>query len=124
MTEIDWNKVVRKLGAEKPEEGIRRVYLGTVFSLYPSGKFYTPFAHSNVEVCIACAMSGDAPCDDKHPCVPDADWEGDPGEYHCEVCQDAEYREALEREATEHGGWVESGEGDPCDIFFALKEEQ
>jgi hypothetical protein len=28
---------------------IRLVFLGTVFALYPSGKFYTPWACSNVE---------------------------------------------------------------------------
>jgi len=27
---------------------IRRLYIGTVFDLVPSGKIYTPYAHSNV----------------------------------------------------------------------------
>lgn len=27
---------------------VERMYLGTVFEIYPSGKYYTPFANSNV----------------------------------------------------------------------------
>jgi len=38
---------------EESGEDVRRVWLGTVFGLTPSGKFYTPFACSNV--------SGDCP---------------------------------------------------------------
>jgi len=36
----------------------RRVFLGTVFSLTPSGKYYLPFACSNVEPCPRCKGSG------------------------------------------------------------------
>ena len=37
---------------------VRRVYLGTVFSLTPSGKFYMPFACSNVTPCEHCHGHG------------------------------------------------------------------
>ena len=36
----------------------RWLYIGSVFHLYPSGKYYLPFACSNVELCPACNGSG------------------------------------------------------------------
>ena len=33
---------------DEPEREVRRLYLGTVFALTPSGKYYTPWACSNV----------------------------------------------------------------------------
>jgi hypothetical protein len=39
----------------------RSVYLGSIFSLTPSGKFYMPFACSNVAGCPVCNGSGYAP---------------------------------------------------------------
>lgn len=39
----------------------RRVYLGTVFSLLPSGKYYTPWANSNVSGCHCCHGKGTIP---------------------------------------------------------------
>ena len=54
-TGIQWNKVEAALKAEPWQEvgdgefgQVRSIYIGTVFSWYPSGKFYTPFANSNV----------------------------------------------------------------------------
>lgn len=32
--------------------------------------------------------------------------------------------DTLEEVAGELGGWIESGEGDPCDTYFVRKEEQ
>lgn len=47
---------------ESPEDEsieVRRIYLGTVFSLTPSGKYYLPFACSNVAGdCKTCGGSG------------------------------------------------------------------
>lgn len=44
LEEAEWD---RDLG--DPEGGeVRRVFLGTVFALCPSGKYYTPWACSNV----------------------------------------------------------------------------
>jgi hypothetical protein len=43
---------------EDPDTEVRRVYLGSVFSCYPSGKFYMPWASSNLERCPVCSGSG------------------------------------------------------------------
>ena len=43
------------------EGQVRRVYLGTVFGLMPSGKFYMPFACSNVMGCATCGGTGTLP---------------------------------------------------------------
>jgi hypothetical protein len=42
------------------EEGnkIQTIYLGSILDLTPSGKFYTPFAHSNVDGCPRCNGNG------------------------------------------------------------------
>ena len=37
---------------------IRSVYLGTIFALTPSGKYYVPFACSNVAGCDSCKGEG------------------------------------------------------------------
>lgn len=42
----------------EPDRECRSVYLGTVFSLMPSGKYYQPFACSNVTLCPVCNGSG------------------------------------------------------------------
>jgi hypothetical protein len=54
-TGIQWDKVKPALEAEPWEERddgnpgqTRRLYIGTVFAWYPSGKYYMPFACSNV----------------------------------------------------------------------------
>jgi hypothetical protein len=44
-----------------PDMQTRRVFLGTVFSLLPSGKYYTPWANSNVDECSCCHGSGTIP---------------------------------------------------------------
>lgn len=49
------------MGEEPDDEGIVRVFLGTVFNLYPSGKYYTPYANGNVTLCPACNGSGKDP---------------------------------------------------------------
>ena len=43
---------------EKDGELFRSIYLGTVMSLTPSGKFYTPYANSNVDSCPRCKGKG------------------------------------------------------------------
>jgi len=42
----------------EPDREERRVYLGTVFALTPSGKYYMPYACSNVAACPVCKGSG------------------------------------------------------------------
>jgi hypothetical protein len=66
---------------------VETTFLGTVFTLYPSGKFYTPWANSNVSI--------------------------------VEAAKDAIFQECLEYTAEKQGCFVESGEGDPCDIFLS-----
>ena len=58
-TGIDWDWARKDLDDQEwydndsgDEE--RQVYLGTVFSVMPSGKYYLPFACSNVESCPVC----------------------------------------------------------------------
>jgi hypothetical protein len=64
------------------------LYLGSVLSLSPSGKYYTPFANGNITAKEAKA--------------------------------DEAWYAAMDRAAEKHGGSIESGEGDPCDLYFAV----
>jgi len=93
------------------EEGdkIMSLYLGTVFNLFPSGKYYTPWACSNVELCPRCKGEGCNFC-------------GNLGSR--EAFEDEIFREELEKQAEKYGGWITSGEGDPCDIFFEMYIEE
>lgn len=59
--------------------------LGSVFSLYPSGKYWTWWACSNVDV--------------------------------REQIKDRAFWDALNEVFENHGYWIASGEGDPCDLF-------
>jgi hypothetical protein len=114
-----------------PGEEARQLFIGTVMSLTPSGKVYTPYACSNVEVCEHCANASEAPCCDEGTAALATTAEacngstGDPltGGGHCEVCRDAAWREQLEKEADEHGYYIQHGEGDPCDMFMVETRE-
>ena len=97
---------------------VQSVFLGTVLDLMPSGKFYLPFACSNVAPCPRCKGTG------KHSKYPQS----------CDFCQgtgtregieDEHMNEALERVAESYGCFIESSEGDPCDLFLvqALNHE-
>ena len=63
---FDWSKIERELeagdweaDAEDDTIEVSRVWLGTIFGLTPSGKFYVPFACSNVAGdCKACDGRG------------------------------------------------------------------
>lgn len=126
---IDWTAVRKDLDSQEWQDTYdgdrqeRLSFLGTVFHLYPSGKYYMPFACSNVEVCETCAQASDAPCDEDSPCVPPIGYDEDE-EYHCEVCQDAAFLENLELEAEKHGLFIGCGEGDPCDIFAGESRDE
>lgn len=93
-TGIEWDDVRAELETQEWERSewdeeleTRRVFIGTVFNLSPSGKYYTPWANSNVT--------------EREALIDEAWWS------------------LLEREAGELNLCVESGEGDPCDIFVA-----
>lgn len=62
---FDLDVVKAELAMAEPQESEwdsdtkeKWVYLGTVFGLMPSGKFYTPWANSNVEECGTCDGCG------------------------------------------------------------------
>ncbi len=86
---FDWPSLVEDCQNNTEEdyfgEMIGRSFIGTVFGLSPSGKFYTPWAASNVS--------------------------------EQEALLDELWYEALELVAHRHDLGVESGEGDPCDLF-------
>lgn len=48
---------------EKDDEGnyIKTTFIGTVFAIMPSGKYYLPFACSNVDICPYCDGNGSTP---------------------------------------------------------------
>lgn len=62
-------------------------YLGSVFSLMPSGKYYTPWCSNQT-------------------------WR--------DAAMDSAFMELLESAAEAHGLCIESGEGDPCDMFATM----
>lgn len=175
-TGIDWDSVRAEMDAEpwrdrsewEGDGQERRVYLGSVFSLMPSGKYYTPFACSNVDPCPVCEGSGnvkirqskrraarmrirarriDRQCG-RILATAKTGWMNIPepqktrfrklrdeqaryeqisgAEKTCPRCaglgsaeahDDEVFRELLEEEAESHGFGIESGEGDPCDLF-------
>lgn len=100
LREFDWPGLVKQArGLPCSEQGcalqvvsgeppMHMLYLGSVLSLSPSGKYYTPFANSNVTF--------------------------------KEARVDEAWYAALDRAAEKFSGSIESGEGDPCDLFFAL----
>jgi hypothetical protein len=152
---LDALKVAEEVenGEWSMDEGKHRsLYLGTVMSIFPSGKFYTPWANSNVDPCPRCKGSGNGkmvPCSRCHdgwrdiPLIEDAKdfpeiqcWVcGGKGTQHmpCSHCggmgsreayEDERFREMMDTVANEHGVWVESGEGDFCDLFLCCAVEE
>ena len=90
---------------------VESVFLGTVFGIMPSGKYYTPWANSNVDACPRCGGGGMSKLDRGICSYCD-------GLGSRDVYEDQLMVEALERFAERAGCYVESGEGDPCDIFM------
>lgn len=90
----NYKKLAMKDDPEETEDGIfvYREYLGTVFSLYPSGKYYQPFACGNVS-------------------ETEAEW-------------DSNWFETLEKHLNKYDAWIESGEGDPCDLHICFRVEK
>jgi hypothetical protein len=88
-----------RANAEPGEDGdelVGRCFLGTVFAVMPSGKYYMPWTSNQTR---------------------------------SDETRDGAYMEALEDFLSQAGCWLESGEGDPCDMFAAMiieleKEEQ
>jgi hypothetical protein len=61
-------------------------YVGTCFTLSPSGKYFTAWARGNAS--------------------------------DLDIVRDQAFYDALDFVAESHGGWIESGEGDPCDLYY------
>lgn len=88
----DWNLAAIKAecesNAEPDSDGdgdlIGRCYLGTVMSIYPSGKYYMPWCSN---------------------------------QSRADETRDECYGAALESALEDAGMWLESGDGDPCDLF-------
>ena len=119
-TNINWIEVARLMDLEDLEidpdnDGfIQSVYLGSIISLCPSGKFYTPFANSNVDRCPECEGFGKySICGVEHECL------GCCGVTSREAHYDELYMEQLKKEAEHYGLCVTSGEGGMDDMFAA-----
>ena len=95
------------------EETILSTSLGSCFNIMPSGKYYTPWAASNLLLCPMCAG------------------EEEEGE-ECPLCEgllcyegyaDNVFHEVLDAEAETRGMWVANGDGDPTDMFVSTDIE-
>jgi hypothetical protein len=168
----DWDRIVADAKNNPQRDTVGYAYLGSLIN--PSGKYYLPFACSNVEPCPECGGDGcarknvktvnqerkDMPhretkcryCDGTGERVADEYMNleafggvkvGD--KFLCNVCngtkkqsvtcptcdgsgseearEDELFWAELDKEAEKHGGWIESGEGDPCDSFFCVAIE-
>ena len=115
-------------GNEEREE--RRLYIGTVSACYPSGKFYMPWACSNVEACASCKGQGST-LRVKRRTAKKRIKRGYPvpsGRVPCTACGglgsreahlDERWRAYAESFADALGKVsFEHGDGDPCDLFF------
>ena len=78
------------------------IYLGSWFNC-PSGKYYMPFACSNVELCPRCKGKG-------------CDFCGHLGSR--EAYEDEIWREDLEYYCEKAGGFLDTGEGCGTDLFI------
>ena len=136
-TEIFDLKVIQeRLNGEEPEYDeeneiwTKHIYIGSVMGLLPSGKYYMPFACSNVHICKTCKEAGSVPCTEDNPCVysigddDNIDKDEDaPDDWHCEACKDAHWFEQAEIELSSIGAYMFSGEGDATDLFIGIVVE-
>ena len=87
---IDPVELAKKPIEKLKKENMRVVYVGSVLNLLPSGKYYTPWACSNVT--------------------------------EEETKADEEWWKAFETELEKHDAWIETGEGDPLDVFVVRED--
>jgi len=123
---FDLNTIKQELDdaeIEQDEEGknIQRTYLGSVNILYPSGKFYTPWDHSNLEICDNCNASGmNSSCNEITPCIPSKskiDDHDEGNQYHCEACKDMAWLEEASNELETIGAVLANDTDDPTDMY-------
>ena len=84
------------------EDGAVLCYVGTVFNMTPSGKYYLPWACSNVDPCTRCKGQG-------------CDFCGGLGSR--EAWEYQVWSETFEEALRKRGYFGQNGEGDPCNIF-------
>ena len=105
----DWPQIVSDARSHLDDgEPVGMTYLGSVFTIMPSGKYYMPFACGNLDPCPHCKGHGCAVCN---------------GCGSREAARDEDFREALEAVAAQHGGFVTAGEGSATDILFGISVE-
>lgn len=99
-------------------------YLGSQLTLTFSGKYYQPFACSNVDLCPACMGEGSVEiCGEHGPSVKKVE---------CPICQgvgsfeafvDEVWWEELDRVAARYECVVDFGEGNPLDTYLCTLTE-
>ena len=99
---------------EEDERKFRSLYIGKVFDIYPSGKYYTPFASSNLEPCPVCEGTGQYNGSECQYCD---------GYGSREALLDEVFHQKLENELQKYGIFLTSGEGDPTDVFAQIEVE-
>lgn len=90
----DW-KTIKENALANPQEDfegnkIGTEFLGSVFALAPSGKYYMPWTSNQTDE---------------------------------DITEDEKFYQALDDVAEANGMYIESGEGDPCDIFASITIE-
>ena len=95
---------------------LKSVFIGTCFNIMPSGKYYMPFACSNVEKCSKCDGKGEI----TNPNAKTVECPVCHGIGSEEAYKDQVMQKSLEYFADKHGAYVHGGEGDPCDIFVSV----
>lgn len=103
VVSVDWQDSTQMIAS---------CFIGTVFSLTPSGKYYLPFACSNVEDCSRCHGTG------KTANGKDCTWCCGLGSR--EAYLDELWQEELDRQCDKVGIFSFSGDGDPCDLFVGM----
>ena len=69
--EKELNKAEPYEDIENPGDFLQTIYLGSILSLTPSGKIYTPFANSNMDLCTRC--NGEGKIKNKHKSIKKVD---------------------------------------------------
>lgn len=95
-------------------EKVQLTFLGTVVALAPSGKYYTPWASSNLKLCPKC-NGEEGKADDCTYCH---------GFGSREYYEDNVFYEYLHQYAEQYECWIMQGEGDPCDLFLGRNVEE
>lgn len=155
---FDLKEIRNELDSEEWENDFygtqsRRIYIGTVFNVMPSGKYYMPWACSNLDPCPTCNGSGFIPghhknrvCKKNHSRYEKMnnlamkrgrkyaikhyslrDKAKNRWQLVCPTCcglgskeayDDESWTMQAEEELSQIGCSLESGEGDPCDLFI------